>query len=231
MGKNTVLEILKHKKNILLKVLSCKSKEEDLIQRILKENIPVEFVNKKTLDNMTKTTSHQNIIAKIKPRYFYNLKDFLKIQEDKNSLVVMLDSIFDPQNFGSILRSCECFSVDGVVFSKNRGVDISLVVTKASQGASELLNLIKVSNLATTIKAFQDNGYTIVSTVLDKKSKKLQEYKFSDKTLLIMGSEGRGIQKILLEHSDQKIFIPMPGKLQSLNVSVATGIILSYIRF
>ena len=142
----------------------------------------------------------------------------------------MLDSIFDPQNLGAILRACECFSVNGVIFSKNRGSDITAVVTKASSGASEMLNLIKVSNLATSLDSFIDNGFSIVATTLEKPSKDLYSYKFLDKTLLIMGSEGTGVQKILLKKADDKIHIPMSGDLQSLNVSMASAIILSHFR-
>ncbi|NGX52815.1 MAG: 23S rRNA (guanosine-2'-O-)-methyltransferase RlmB [Candidatus Anoxychlamydiales bacterium] len=230
MGKNTILEILKHKKEIIIEIYTAKAKTDPMILDLMKK-IPVKFVSKKTLDNLANSTSHQGILAKIKPRNYLNPKDFIKKNEDKSkSLVLMLDSIFDPQNLGAIIRTAECFSVDGVIFSKNRGADITPVVSKASMGGSELVNLIKVSNLANAIDIFYEAGYSIVATTLEKDSKDLYEFKFPDKTLLIMGSEGVGVQKLLLKRAEYKIFIPMQGKLQSLNVSAASAIVLSYIR-
>ena len=231
MGKNTIIEVLKHKPNIIIQIFTAKDIKDPIILDMQKKQLPIKFVSKKTLNQMVQSESHQNIVAKIKYRNYWNLKDFLKSVESKSrSLVVMLDSIFDPQNLGAILRACECFSVDGVIFSKNRGSDITAVVTKASSGASEMLNLIKVSNLATSLDSFIDNGFSIVATTLEKPSKDLYSYKFSDKTLIIMGSEGAGVQKILLKKADDKIHIPMSGDLQSLNVSMASAIILSHFR-
>lgn len=232
MGKNTIFEVLKHKPNIIAQIFTAKDLKDPHILDLQKNHIPIKFVSKKTLSQMVKSESHQNLVAKIKSRNYWNLKDFLKsIENKKRALVLMLDSIFDPQNFGAILRGAECFSVDGVIFSKNRGSDITVVVTKAAAGASEMLNLIKVSNLANSLDHFIDSGFSIVATTLEKSSKELYSFKFSDKTLLIMGSEGLGVQKILLKKANSKIHIPMSGNLQSLNVSMASAIILSYFRF
>jgi len=232
MGKNTVLEILKHRPEIILEILTAKNKNDPLIINIKNKNIKINFVDKKHLTAIVKSDSHQNIIAKIKQRKYVQLNDFLSfIDKKSDALVIMLDSIFDPQNLGSILRSAECFSVDGVVFSKNRGSDISSVVTKAASGATELVNLIKVSNLANTLDLFLNKGFSSVASVLDNNSKDLYQFRFPKKSLLILGSEGRGIQDLLLKKSDYKIHIPITGRLQSFNVSNAASIILAYIRF
>ncbi|MFA6118905.1 MAG: 23S rRNA (guanosine(2251)-2'-O)-methyltransferase RlmB [Parachlamydiales bacterium] len=232
MGKNTIAEVLKYKENHIIEVFTSKERNDPLIQEFLKKNIPIRFVNKSMLTSMVKSESHQNIVAKTKSRNYFDLKEFLNLMDKKSSSVVlMLDSIYDPQNLGSILRSSECFSCDGVVFSKNRGSDITPVVTKAAAGATELLNLIKVSNLATTIDGFIEHGYSILATTLDSDAKDITSFEFTDKSLIIMGSEGEGIQPILLKKSDYKIHIPMTGKLQSLNVAQATAVILSYMKF
>jgi len=232
IGKNTILEILKYKPLIILEIYTAKDKNDKTIQEIQKNNIPIKFVSKQKLSLMIKSESHQNIIAKIKSRKYFDLKDFLRIEEKKSkSLVIMLDSIFDPQNFGSILRTCECFSVDGVVFSKNRGTNITPIVTKAALGATELVKLIKVSNLANCIDAFIDEGYFCIATTLEEDSKSMLSFDFPDKMLLIMGSEGEGIQKILLKKANEKIHVPMSGRLQSLNVSNALAALLSYLKF
>lgn len=232
MGKNTISEVLKYKSSALLEIFTSKDTTDPLIQDLKNKNIALKFVSKKTLSSMVKSESHQNIVAKIKDRNYFNLKDFLKKNEDKeSSLILMLDNIFDPQNLGTILRSANCFSVDGVIFSKNRGSDITPTVSKAASGATELIDLIKVSNLANSLDLFIDAGFSVISTVLDKNSEDLYKFKFPKKTVLIMGSEGEGIQKLLLKKSDYKVHIPMSGQLQSLNVSGATAIMLSYVRF
>ncbi len=232
MGKNSVLEVLKHNPSVILEVYTAKDKNDPLIKEMQNNNISIKFISKNNLSLMVKSDSHQNMVAKVKTRKYLDLKDFLALERKKTkSLVLMLDNIFDPQNFGSILRTCECFSVDGVIFSKNRGTDITPTVTKAAAGSTELLNFIKVSNLANSIDRLKEEGYCCVATTLDEDSKNMLSYDFTDKILIIMGSEGEGIQKLLLKKSDVKIHIPTSGKLQSLNVSNAAAIILSYIRF
>jgi 23S rRNA (guanosine2251-2'-O)-methyltransferase len=232
MGKNTVLEVLKYKPLAILEIYTAKDKNDSLIHKMQTNNIPIRFVSKNNLSLMVKSDSHQNIVAKIKDRKYLDVRDFLKMMKNQHkSIVLMLDSIFDPQNFGSILRTCECFSVDGVIFSKNRGTDITPSVTKAAAGATELLNLIKVSNLASCIDSFLDEGYSCIATTLDEDSQDMISCTFPEKMIIIMGSEGEGIQKLLLKKSDIKIHIPMSGRLQSLNVSNAAAVILSYIRF
>ncbi|MBN2479462.1 MAG: 23S rRNA (guanosine(2251)-2'-O)-methyltransferase RlmB [Parachlamydiales bacterium] len=232
MGKNTIKEVLKYKPFAILQIFTCLHDTDELLEEIKDKNIPVQKVSKQSLEKMVETTSHQNIIAKIKSRRFLELKDFLKSSYDKEeSLVLMLDSIYDPQNFGAILRAAECFQIDAVIFSKNRGSDITPVVTKSASGATELLDILKISNLANTLDQFIDAGYQIISTAIDEKAENLFSFKFPKKAVLIMGSEGEGVQKILLNKSDHLVYIPMMGKIDSLNVSQATAVILATIRY
>lgn len=232
MGKNTILEVLKYKPSIILEIYTSKDTQDPFLQELQQKKLAIKFIPKKNLSSMVESDSHQGIVAKIKSRNYLDVKEFLsQNQTNQKSIILMLDSIFDPQNFGSILRTSECFSVDGVVFSKNRGVDITPSVSKAAAGATELLSLIRVSNLATSIDAFIEGGYTCIATTLDEDSQDMLSYDFPDKVLLIMGSEGEGIQKLLLKKADVKLHIPMSGRLQSLNVSNASAVLLSYIRF
>ena len=228
MGKNTINEILKHKKDKLIKVF-CLNLKDPLAQSLKDGNIEITQVNKSTLFSMVNSESHQGFIAKIKPRIYKDLNTFLKEDKD-SSFVLMLDNIYDPQNLGSILRSAECFSVDAVVFSKNRGSDVTSVVSKASSGASELVEIIKVSNLQDSIRKFKKADYEIIIADFSKEAKNLYTYEFGEKTLLVMGSEGRGIQPIIKKLSDVAIYIPLYGEIASLNVSQATAIILSQFK-
>ena len=141
--------------------------------------------------------------------------------------VLMLDQIFDPQNFGAILRSAECFGVDGVVWSKNRGADLTPTAAKTSSGASELLKLIRIANLAEAVSQFQKEGFEVLVSLLVAKSENAFEYTFAPKTVLIVGSEGEGIQPLIQKKADRSIYIPMAGKIESLNVAQATAVLLS----
>ncbi len=231
MGKNCVREVLRYKPQKIIRVFITNENQGSLIEDIKTNNIPFKVVAKQVLTSMVNSDSHQSIVAEVRQRDYVDLKAFLSKQQEKDkSLVLMLDNINDPQNFGSILRSCECFGVDGVVWSKNRGCDVSAVVTKSSCGASELIDLIRVSNLMDAINKFKDEGYEIITTLAEESSKSLYEYEFSDKTVIVMGSEGEGVQPIIRKNADNSVYIPLLGKIDSLNVSQATAVVLSYIR-
>lgn len=223
MGKHTVEELLKSAKERLLNVYTYK-KEDPLYSLLQKEGVKVHFVPKPKLTSLVQSESHQGFVAEVRERETVDLKAFLENVPEK-SLVVMCDSITDPQNFGTILRACECFGVDALVYSKNRNVGLTPVVSKASVGGSELVPLIPVSNLADTMKKFQDAGY--FSVAAERSDKSLYSFEFPRKTLLILGAEGKGIQPLLSKKSDFRIEIPMHGSIDSLNVSQATAVLLS----
>ena len=139
---------------------------------------------------------------------------------------MLLDSIFDPQNVGAILRSCECFGVDAVIISKIRGCSITPTVTKTSVGATELVPIAEVSNLTTTIEKFQKAGYWAVTAEISDKAIPLNTFEYPEKTVLILGSEGKGVQKIISKKADFHVFIPMLGRIDSLNVSQAAAVFM-----
>jgi len=227
MGKNCIGEVLKNSPTRILEVFTSQRPGADpLYQELEKRNIPIRETSKKKLSQMVDSESHQSYVAKVRERPFIHVKDFLRDPKDK-SIVLMLDSIFDPQNFGAILRAAECFGVDLVIYSKNRGADITPVVAKASVGASELVPISRVSNLAETMKAFQNEGYFALTADVGEKSQSLYDTNFPEKTLLIVGSEGKGVQPILLKKCDLLVSIPMMGKIDSLNVSQATAVFLN----
>jgi 23S rRNA (guanosine2251-2'-O)-methyltransferase len=235
MGKNTLEEVLKYKPDIILKVFvnineKPKERTDKLLTDLLIKKVPLKYLSKNALSNLVDSESHQSFVAEIKSRNYMDLKTFLKKDKD-SSFVLMLDNISDPQNMGAIIRSSECFDTDAIVFSKNRGAEITPVVSKVSCGGSELLPLIRVSNLAQTAKDFQKNGYEVIVAENSEKSVSLFDFSFSEKTLLIMGSEGKGVQRLLKEIADSSVKIPLTGKINSLNVAQATAIFLSIMKF
>lgn len=228
MGKNAILEVLKASPQRLIEVYTSQDESDFLVSELRKAKVPVKRKNKHELTRLVDSDSHQSFVAAIKERSQPNLEQFLSEDREK-SLVVMLDTIGDPQNMGSILRACECFGVDLLVYSKNRGVDITPTVVKVSSGAAELVNVVKVSNLANVVDNFQKSGYQVLATDLGEGAQSVYHFQFSSKVVLIMGSEGEGVRHLLKKKSDHRIYIPMKGVLDSLNVSQATAVILSFI--
>ncbi|MDB2613530.1 23S rRNA (guanosine(2251)-2'-O)-methyltransferase RlmB [Chlamydiales bacterium] len=228
MGKNCIHEVLKISPERIVEVFTThRDFDDSLSQLILKHKIPLKNSSKKELFKLVESESHQSFVAAVKEKEAPTVKGFLKnARKLDTSLVLILDSLSDPQNLGTILRASECFGVDLVIFSKNRGVDLTPVVSKTSVGATELVPICKVSNLAETIKAFQKEDYWAVACEAKEGSSSLYNFDFPKKTLLILGSEGKGIQPLLSKYSDFHIQIPMLGQIDSLNVSQATALFL-----
>lgn len=232
MGRNCIAEVLSFAPERIVEVYTSQKNENDaLCKELLKQKIPVLEKSKKQLSQLVESESHQGYVAAVKERGHPTVKEFLEKNKDvEHSLVLMLDSIYDPQNLGAILRASECFGVDLVVYSKNRGTDITPTVTKASAGAAELVPICKVSNLADTVQLFQQEGYLALSADVGEKAQSLYQFKFPEKSLIIMGSEGTGVQPLLRKKCDYHVTIPMYGRIDSLNVSQATSIILNGYR-
>ena len=155
----------------------------------------------------------------------YNYYDIKTIEEDdKSNFVVMLDSIEDPHNFGAIIRTCECAGVDYIIIPKNRSVSVNSTVYKTSSGALSNMKIVEVSNLHNTIKKLKDLGFWVYGS--DAKGKDYRSIDFGGKTCLIIGSEGHGLKQIVSNSCDEIISLPMKGKINSLNASVAAGIFI-----
>jgi len=224
MGKNTVEELLATAPDRIVSLYLAPG-----VTLSHPHTLPTKNTPKHELTKLTGSDSHQGVVAAVKERGRVTLKEFCQQAVSKTkSLVLILDSILDPHNFGAILRAAECFGVDAVIYSKNRGVDVTPTVSKVSAGASELVEIIKVSNLAESLKNLQDGGFTVIAAEAKEKSASLYNFNFPAKTALILGSEGKGIQKLLSDRSDQHIMIHMLGQIDSLNVSQAAAVFLSF---
>lgn len=197
------------------------------------KGIRVSKAARERLTEIAGTESHQGVLCFVKPRPFESLDHLIERIEaraDGRALVVMLDSINDPHNLGACLRACECFGVDAVIFSKNRGSPITPVVSKTSVGASELVSLVQVSNLAQAQLKLAEIGCESVATAIDERAQALAEFSFPQRTVLILGAEGPGVQPLLLKKADHVVYIPMFGHVDSLNVSQALAVTLSWAR-
>lgn len=227
MGKNCIETVLDHSPERITAFFSAKKEPDPLLEKAKKKGIKVKPSGKHQLNELVNSDSHQSYVAQVTALEQPDLKSFLK---EDHRLVLLLDNINDPQNLGAILRAAECFGVDAVIWSKNRGCSLTPSAAKASVGGSELIPTIVVSNLAETVKKFQKAGYFAVTAEISDKAQSLKDYQFPDQTLLIMGSEGKGIQPLISKLADDQVYIPMSGKIDSLNVSQATAVLLSHFR-
>jgi 23S rRNA (guanosine2251-2'-O)-methyltransferase len=228
MGKNCIREVLRAASQRLVEVYTSHSNDDALYDELVKAGVTVKEISKKKLTQMVESDSHQSYIAAVKERGHEDVGGYLKRFFERDKVcVVMLDSIFDPQNVGTILRASECFGVDLVIYSKNRGADITAVVSKTSVGASELVPILKVSNLADTMKRFQKEGFAAVTAEVGEKAESIYSFDFPEKTLIVMGSEGKGVQPLISKKCDHHVYIPMLGNIDSLNVSQAAAVFLN----
>ena len=205
-------------------------KEPNILKAIEGKGIPTKYVDVETLNRMSGNGNHQGVIVECFPHEYSSLDEIIhKAKGKEQPLILILDEIEDPHNFGAILRSADAFGVDGVIIKSTNQVQLNWTVAKVSTGAIEYVKVAKVSNLSNAIKVLRDNGYWIYAADGSAKTD-YNKCDFTGPTALIVGSEGRGISSLVMKNSDFIIKIPMSGHVNSLNVSVSTGILLSRIR-
>lgn len=226
MGVHAIRELLRHAPDRLLRIYTIPSKSSKLLDECEKRRIPISTVSIDQLTKMAGSDSHQSLVAHIKGRKFLDVKEFLADAEE-NSFVLMMDQIFDPQNFGALIRSAECLGASAVAWSKNRGSDLTPVAAKSSCGASELIPLIRISNLATAVDQFKEEGFEIVTALLDPSAESAFTFTYAPRSVLVVGSEGEGIQPLIRKKANRSIYLPMAGKIESLNVAQATAALLA----
>lgn len=236
IGKNPILEILKTNpkelnKIILLKTLKPEPKLKEIVKIADDNGIPKLMINKfefaNYFDRKNKNEGiSQGVIGFIKDYQYSKLSDILDdIKDVKNPLILILDEITDPHNFGAIIRSAVCLCADAIVIPRHNSAEVNHTVIKTSSGAVKFIPIAKETNLSNTIKYLKQKGYWIVGTD-SKCDKTLFEMDLKMPIGLIIGSEGSGIRNNLKNACDFLIRIPMTGKLDSLNASVSAGVIL-----
>lgn len=219
-GKNVALEYLNSDKKIYKAYIQNNFNDYDLINKVKHKNIKLQTLTKFDMDKKV-SGLHQGIILDVED---YKYADIYDIISDEDSLIVMLDHIEDPHNFGAIIRSCEAAGVDGIIIPADRSVEVNSTVIKTSVGTTEKMKIARVTNLNSTIKLLKDKGYWIFGTDMDGTDYTKLDYK--GKTCIICGNEGSGMSKLVRENCDFIASIPMQGKVNSLNASVATAIIV-----
>lgn len=220
-GKNTVLESLKNKTKGT--ILYTTRQNVELVERF-KPNMEIKVVEQKELDKLC-LGNHQGLAMVINDYKYTPLTELLKSNKDKQNVsLCILDGLEDPHNLGAILRSADATMVDGIIIPKNRSVGLNEVVAKVSTGAIEHVKVCQETNLVQTIKTLKDNGYWIIGVELGGDTD-FRKQDYSGKTCVVIGSEGKGISRLVKENCDFLVQIPMYGHVNSLNASVSAALI------
>ncbi len=214
-GKNVATEYLKEKNKIKKIYLSKNFKDN-----IDTNNIPVKYMEKYEMDKMVDGL-HQGIILEVEDYKYADIDDIINIP---NALIVILDHLEDPHNFGAIIRTCEAAGVDGIIIPKDRSVEVNATVIKVSTGTTENMKIAKVTNLVQTIKELKERNFWIVGT--DMQGTDYDKIDYKGNIAIVIGNEGSGMSRLVKENCDFIATIPMIGTTDSLNASVSTGIIV-----
>lgn len=228
-GRNPVTEALRSGRAIdsLLIAKGELSGSVKMIATLAKEkHIPIKEVDRKKLDLMTNHAAHQGVamIAAIKD--YSSIDDIFALAESRGEVpfVIVLDEIEDPHNLGAIIRTAECAGAHGIIIPKRRAAGLSGIVAKSSAGAYEYIPVARVTNLANAIDELKERGCWVYGADMDGTT--YCENDLTGAAALVIGSEGRGLGKLLREKCDVILSLPMMGKINSLNASVAAGVLM-----
>lgn len=219
-GRNSILEAMYVNKKIDIIYLQQGLNFDEIESLAKKRGIKVVRVSKIELQKMSKTPKPQGVIAKMQDFEYCSIDDIIK----DDGFVVLLDSIEDPHNLGSIIRTCECAGVDGIIIPKHRSAEVNETVVKTSAGAVNHMKIAKVGSLNDAIEYLQKCGYFVFATAMD--GELCKDTNLKGKIGIVIGNEGNGVHRLTRQKCDGTLRIQMRGKLNSLNASVACGIIL-----
>ena len=228
-GKNPVIEAINAKKAIKVFLVSNFS-DQKILSLIKNNKVPVSYVAPNEMDKMSNNGVHQGIGAELKPYQTVSLEEIIyKAKKKEKKIIVMLDGIEDPHNLGAILRSADVFEASGIILPKHNSVSLNATVAKTSAGAINYVPVAIVNNLNQAIATLKQEGYWIVSTdgsaTIDYSS-----IKYDFPVVVVIGSEGKGVSSLVLKNSDYIVKIPQFGHVNSLNASVAAGILLAEVH-
>ncbi|MEG0229605.1 MAG: 23S rRNA (guanosine(2251)-2'-O)-methyltransferase RlmB, partial [Oscillospiraceae bacterium] len=228
VGRNPVMEAIKSGREIEHIFISQGEKSGSIISIISlakEKGLLIKECNVQKLNFLTDSKNHQGVAAVLSSTQYYSVDEIVQTAQENKGLIIICDEIEDPHNLGAIIRTADGCGADGVIVPKRRCAPIAATCYKASAGACNHVKIAKVSNLAMTIDKLKNAGYWIYAAEMD--SLYWDKADYTDRNIaLIIGSEGKGVSRLLKEKCDQLVSIPMFGKINSLNASVATGVIL-----
>ena len=229
-GRNSVLELLESERDIN-KILIAKGERHGSINKIItiakQRKIVIAEVERQKLNAISETNNHQGVIAIVPPFNYVEVEDILNEAKSKkeDAFILILDGIEDPHNLGSIIRTAETAGVHGVIIPKRRAASVNATVSKSSAGAVEHVKIARVNNINETIKYLKEEGLWICGTDGEAKDYYYNQ-NLKGPMVIVIGSEGFGMSRLVKENCDFLVKIPMKGKITSLNASVSAGIVI-----
>lgn len=228
-GINPVAESLKSRARSFQWVGVAKERHDLRLQRLVEEcrrqSVPVRFLSRAELDDLAGNNAHQGVVAVTSEKRYAGLDDIVDRKRGAHSLILVLDGVEDPHNLGAVIRTADAAGADGVVIPERRAAGVTAIVTKTSAGASEHLPIARVTNISRTLEDLKAKNLWIVG--LDERG--TQSYETLDYNMdcaIVLGAEGKGLHDLVRRKCDFLVSIPMLGKVPSLNVSVAAGVVL-----
>ncbi len=228
IGRNSVMEAVRSGRSIdkLLVTPGAGGSVAAIIAKASKKGIFIKEVPQKKLDFLSGGGNHQGIAAFVSAQEYSTVEDIFALAEERNEkpFIIICDELEDPHNLGAIVRTAEACAVHGIIIPKRRSVSLSGTVAKSASGALEYMKIARVTNLISTIEELKERGVWIYGA--DMKGNNWCTEDFSGATALVIGSEGKGIGRLVAEHCDIMVSLPMKGKINSLNASVAAGVLM-----
>jgi 23S rRNA (guanosine2251-2'-O)-methyltransferase len=238
VGKNSVLAVLKSDPERVFKVFVAEGLKPDkridaIYQEARESNIAVQRVPRQKLDGMVgdPEAHHQGVLASVAPKALLSIEELLakarqKMEAGAFPLVLVLDEVTDPRNFGAILRVCDAAGVDGVVVAKHHSAGFGPAVAKTASGAEATVDVAVVSNLGQALDKLKDGGFWIVGAANTKEAVPYYQQDYKMATVLVMGSEEKGLSRLVAQRCDFQVRIPMHGSVDSLNVATAAAVLV-----
>jgi len=229
-GIHAVKAVLAREPERFIEAFVLKGRQDDRLMPILNElqqiGVSIQQMTRKTLDDKARGANHQGVMARVKPAKQLNENDLDDILAKYDApLLLVLDGVTDPHNLGACLRNADAAGVAAVIVPKDKSANINATVSKVACGAAETVPLVRVTNLARTMRALQEQGIWFVGTA-GEATHDIYQAKLTGPLAIVMGAEGDGMRRLTRETCDDLIKIPMAGSVSSLNVSVASGVCL-----
>jgi 23S rRNA (guanosine2251-2'-O)-methyltransferase len=233
-GVNPLLEALRAGERIPAEIVVAEGARDERLRELIElartRNVTVKRVPRTSIDRAVGNTHHQGVMARVAAARYADVDDLVssigtRVGSESEPLVVVLDGVEDPRNLGAILRTAECAGVDGVFVPERRAAGLTDAVAKAAAGALEHVPVARATNLSRLIEELKERNVWVIGTVADA-SMSYTEWDWTRPSAVVLGGEGAGLHRLVSEHCDVLVNIPVRGKIQSLNVSVAAGIVL-----
>lgn len=229
-GINAVYEALRAGRRKVLAVYIAEGRKEAAVEKIVslatKNSVQIRSVPRRGIFELTRVETNQGVAAEVEPFRYISIEELIKLSKNSGepAFIIILDQVNDPHNFGAIIRTAHLLGVHGMIIPKDNSVDVTPTVAKAASGAVEYMPVARVTNLNSAIKILKENNIWVVGSDGDAE-KTIYEYDFKSSVTIVLGGEGKGLRRLVKENCDELLTIPMKGKIDSFNVSVAGAII------